>query len=156
MDVEIKRKGVFTDADGFAKVIHHWNFQSVWFCSEFGSSESNLPMKVSAKFSVSTHVQMCVLQSISRLADQKRSWYLSIVKMTMYLSLVQQNINAISQLKKENEYRSIWTGCIGLVDKSFFCKICRCRSYNFMLMQKLCDSIHGWYLDVYFKLCLIR
>ncbi len=72
MDVEIKRKGVFTDADGFAKVIHHWNFQSVWFCSEFGFSESNLPMKVSAKFSVSTHVQMCVLQSISKLADQKR------------------------------------------------------------------------------------
>jgi hypothetical protein len=25
----------------------------------------------------------------------------------MYLSLVQQNINAISQLKKENEYRSV-------------------------------------------------
>jgi len=69
--------------------------------------ENNLPMKVSAKFSVSTHVQMCVLQSISRLADKKRSWYLSIVKMTMYLSLVQQNINAISQLKKENEYRSV-------------------------------------------------
>ena len=77
-------------------------------------------MKVSAKFSVSTHVQIGVLQSISRLADQKRSWYLSIVKMTMYLSLVQQNINAISQLKKENEYRSVWTGCIELVNKSFF------------------------------------
>jgi hypothetical protein len=24
VDVEIKRKGVFTDADGFAKVIHYW------------------------------------------------------------------------------------------------------------------------------------
>ena len=24
MDVEIKRKGVFADADGFAKVIHYW------------------------------------------------------------------------------------------------------------------------------------
>ncbi len=119
MDVKIKREGVFTDADGFAKVIHYWNFQSVWFCSQSGSSESNLPMKVSAKFSVSTHVQMCVLQSMSRLADQKCSWYLSIMKMTKYLSLVQQNINAISQLKKENEYRSVWTGCIGLVDKSF-------------------------------------
>jgi len=71
MDVEIKRKGVFADADCFAKVIHYWkDFQSVWFCSP----ESNLPMKVSAKFSVSTHVQIGVLQSISRLADQKRSW----------------------------------------------------------------------------------
>jgi hypothetical protein len=57
---------------------------------------------------------------MSRLADQKHSWYLSIVKMTKYLSLVQQNINDISQLKKENEYRSVWTGCIGLVDESFF------------------------------------
>ncbi len=120
VDVEIKRKRVCTDADGFAKVIHCWDFQSVWFCSEFGSSESNLPMKVSAKFSVSTHIQMCILQSMSRLADQKHSWYLSIVKMTKYLSLVQQNINDISQLKKENEYRSVWTGCIGLVDESFF------------------------------------
>jgi hypothetical protein len=27
--------------------------------------------------------------------------------MTIYLSLVQQNINAISQLNKENEYRSV-------------------------------------------------
>jgi len=27
--------------------------------------------------------------------------------------LVQQNINAISQLNKENEYRSVWTECIG-------------------------------------------
>jgi len=77
-------------------------------------------MKVSAKFSVSTYVQIGVLQSISRLADQKRSWYLSIVKMTIYLSLVQQNINAISQLNKENEYRSVRTGCIELVNKSFF------------------------------------
>ncbi len=68
---------------------------------------------------------------MSRLADQKRSWYLSIVKMTKYLSLVQQNINAISQLKKENEYRSVWTGYIGLVNKSF-CKILKCRSYNFV------------------------
>jgi hypothetical protein len=42
------------------------------------------------------------------------------VKMTKYLSLVQQNINAISQLSKENEYRSVWTGYIGLVNKSFF------------------------------------
>ena len=130
--VEIKREGVFTDADGFAKVIHYWNFQSVWFCSESCSPESNLPMKVSAKFSVSTHIQMCVLQSMSRLADQKRSWYLSIVKMTKYLSLVQQNINAISQLKKENEYHSVWTGCIGLVNKSFF-EILKCRSYNFIV-----------------------
>ncbi len=88
-------------------------------------------MKVWAKFSVSTHMQMCVLQSISRLADQKRSWYLSIVKMTKYLSLVQQSINDISQLKKENEDRSVLTGYIGLVNKSFFCKIYRCRSYNF-------------------------
>ncbi len=87
---------------------------------------------VSAKFSVSTHIQMCVLQSMSRLADQKRSWYLSIVKMTKYLSLVQQNINDISQLKKENEYRSVLTGYIGLVNKSFFCKIRRRRSYNFI------------------------
>ena len=70
-------------------------------------------MKVSAKFSVSTHVQIGVLQSMSRLADQKRSWYLSIVKMTIYLSLVQQNINDITQLKKENEYRSVLTGYIG-------------------------------------------
>jgi hypothetical protein len=52
--------------------------------------------------------------------------------MTKYLSLVQQNINAISQLSKENEYRSVWTGYIGLVNKSFFCKICKCRSYNFI------------------------
>jgi hypothetical protein len=29
------------------------------------------------------------------------------VKMTMYRRLVQQNINAISQLNKENEYRSV-------------------------------------------------
>jgi hypothetical protein len=77
-------------------------------------------MKVSAKFSVSTHMQMCVLQSMSRLADQKHSWYLSIVKMTMYLSLVQQSINDITQLKKENEYHSVLTGYIGLVNKSFF------------------------------------
>ncbi len=76
-------------------------------------------MKVSAKFSVSTHIHLCILQSMSRLADQKRSWYLSIVKMTKYLSLVQQNINAISQLRKENEYHSVWTECIGLVGKSF-------------------------------------
>jgi len=138
VDVEIKRKGVFTDADGFAKVIHHWNFQSVWFCS----SESNLPMKVSAKFSVSTHIQLCVLQSISRLADQKRSWCVSIVKMTMYLSLVQQNINAISQLKKENEYRSVWTGCIELVNKSFFFEILKCRSYNFVDVKVMWQ--HPW------------
>ncbi len=156
MDVEIKRKGVFTNADGFAKVIHYWNSQSVWFCSECGSSESNLPMKVSAKFSVSTHKQMCVLQSMSRLADQKRSWYLSIVKMTMYLSLVQQNINAISQLKKENEYRSVWTGCIGLTNKSLFLRsvnvdlitLCWCKSYVTLSMNDI--------LDVFFKLCLIR
>ena len=77
-------------------------------------------MKVSAKFSVSTHMQIGVLQSISRLADQKRSWWLLILKMTKYLSLVQQNINAISQLNKENEYRSVWTECIGLMNKSFF------------------------------------
>jgi hypothetical protein len=119
VDVKIKCKSVCADADGFAKVIHCWDFQSVWFCSEFGPSESNLPIKVSAKFSVSTHMQMCVLQSMSRLADQKRSWYLSIVKMTKYLSLVQQNVNDISQLKKENEYRSVLTGYIGLVNKSF-------------------------------------
>jgi hypothetical protein len=31
----------------------------------------------------------------------------------MYRRLVQQNINAISQLNKENEYRSVWTECIG-------------------------------------------
>jgi len=34
--------------------------------------------------------------------------------------LVQQNINAISQLNKENEYRSVWTECIGWVGESFF------------------------------------
>jgi len=155
VDVEIKRKGVFTDADGFAKVIHHWNFQSVWFCSESGSSESNLPMKVSAKFSVSTHIQLCVLQSISRLADQKRSWYLSIVKMTMYLSLVQQNINAISQLNKENEYRSVWTGCIGLVNKSFFEKIYEWRSYNFVDVKVMWQHPLMILGCVFLKLCLI-
>jgi hypothetical protein len=32
-------------------------------------------------------------------------------------------------LKKENEYRSVFTGYIGLVNKSFFCKIYECRSY---------------------------
>jgi hypothetical protein len=59
---------------------------------------------------------------MSRLADQKRSWYMSILKMTKYLSLVQQNVNDISQLKKENEYRSVLTGYIGLVNKSFFAR----------------------------------
>jgi len=33
--------------------------------------------------------------------------------MTKYRRLVQQNINANSQLNKENEYRSVWTECIG-------------------------------------------
>ncbi len=39
--------------------------------------------------------------------------------MTKYLSLVQQNINDISQLKKENEYRSVFTGYIGLITQEF-------------------------------------
>jgi hypothetical protein len=106
-------------------------------------------MKVLAKFSVSTHIQMCILQSMSRLADQKRSWYLSIVKMTKYLSLVQQNINAISQLRKENEYHSVWTECIGLVGKSFFCKICGCRSCNFCLCKSYVTASIDDILDVF-------
>jgi hypothetical protein len=73
------------------------------------------------------------------------------LKMTKYLSLVQQNINAISQLNKENEYRSVWTECIGLINESFFCKICKCRSYNFVDEKVIWQASMGDVLDASFK-----
>ncbi len=69
--------------------------------------------------------------------------------MTKYLSLVQQNINDITQLKKENEYRSVLTGYIGLVNKSLFCKIYECRSYNFVDVKVMWQHPLDDILDVF-------
>jgi hypothetical protein len=52
------------------------------------------------------------------LADQTLAWCQPILKMTKYLSLVHANVNDISQLKKESEYRSVFTDDIELVDKN--------------------------------------
>ncbi len=63
--------------------------------------------------------------------------------MTKYLSLVHANVIDISQLKKESEYRSVFTDAIELVDKN----VCLdrsivIRSYD-LLKSESYDSIHG-------------
>ena len=58
--------------------------------------------------------------------------------MTKYLSLVHANINDISQLKKESEYRSVFTDDIELVSKNVFFWI----DLQLLDLMTHCDQSH--------------
>jgi len=142
VDVEIKRKGVFTDADGFAKVIHYWSFFNLF---DFTLNVALRKVTCQWKFRLSfpcLHTYKCVYYS--QYQDWLTKSVLGICQSWKWLCIWAWSNKILMLFPSWRRKMSIVLfeqDALSWSTRVFF-EILKCRSYNFIDVKVMWQ--HPW------------